>query len=342
MRICLVSPAPLDGLHGNAATATRWAAILDELGHEVRPMGVYDGQDYDALIALHARKSAHSLATFHADRPGAPTVVALTGTDLYPSLDAAGVDTDLLSRATRLVVLQARASDQLPPPLRERTRVIVQSVPAIPARTPDPDCFEIAFLSHLRSVKDPMRLAAATRLLPRTSRIRVTHVGEARDADWAEAARSESGSNHRYRWLGPRARPAALKVLARSRLLALTSWHEGGANVISEALAAGVPVVCSDIPGSAGLLGARYPGYFTAGDTAGLASLLDELEHDRGGRYTDLVRRCHDMRSLVDPLRERQAWADLLSELPPRRRRPRRRTGRHRDQNPEAPRPGPA
>jgi putative glycosyltransferase (TIGR04348 family) len=315
MRICLVSPAPLDGLHGNATTAARWAAILGELGQDVRPMRVYDGQDCDALIALHARKSAASVAAFHAERPGAPTVVALTGTDLYPSLEAAGVDACLLSRATRLVVLQPRALEQLAQPLRERARVIIQSVPAIPARTPDPDCFEVALLAHLRAVKDPLRLAAATRLLPAASRIKVTHIGEARDAGLADAARAESRTNPRYRWLGPRARPAALEVLARSRLLALTSWHEGGANVISEALAAGVPVVCSDIPGSAGLLGAGYPGYFTAGDAGGLASLLDDLEHDRGGRYTELVRRCQDLRALVDPWRERQAWADLLDEL---------------------------
>lgn len=314
LRLGLVSPAPLDGLHGNATTTTRWQAILSELGHDVHAMRDYDGRRYDALIVLHARKSADSLAAFHADHPDAPIVVALTGTDLYPSLDAADVDTALLQRATRLVVLQPRALDQLPVPLRERARVIIQSVPAISPRPPVPDCFEVAFLAHLRSVKDPLRLSAATRLLPETSRIRVTHVGEAHEDTWAEAARSESETNPRYRWLGPLPRPAALEVLARSRVLALTSWHEGGANVISEALAAGVPIVCSAVPGSVGLLGAGYPGYFPPGDTAALAHLLDEVESDRH-RYTELLRHCHALRDLVDPSHERQAWADLVNEL---------------------------
>lgn len=318
MRIGLVSPAPLDGLHGNATTAARWAEILTGLGHDVHPMRGYGGEPLDVLIALHAGKSADSLAEFLAAYPLAPTVVALTGTDVYPSLDAAGVDIALLARATRLVVLQARALDQLPAGLHSRTRVIVQSVPAIPPRTPDPDCYEVAFLAHLRAVKDPLRLAEATRLLPATSRIRVTHVGEARDSSWAEAARAASRDNPRYRWLGPRPRHEALEVLARSRLLALTSWNEGGANVVSEALAAGVPILSSAVAGSIGLLGENYPGYFSAGDTAALAGLLHELEQDHAGIYTRITQHCHELRDLVSPSREREAWADLVSELSPR------------------------
>lgn len=315
MKIGLVSPAPLDGLHGNATTAARWAEILAALGHDVHPMQGYDGEPFDTLIVLHARKSADSLAAFLAAYPQTPTVVALTGTDVYPSLDAAEVDIDLLARASRLVVLQPRALDQLPAALHARTRVIVQSAPVIPRRTPNPDCFEVAFLAHLRSVKDPLRLAEATRLLPRASRIRVTHVGEARDGSWAEAARAASRANPRYRWLGPRPRPEALGILARSRLVALTSWYEGGANVVSEALAGGVPVVSSAVAGSIGLLGDSYPGYFPAGDTAALAELLYALECDHAGLYTQLAQHCRALRDLVDPVRERRAWAELISEI---------------------------
>jgi glycosyltransferase involved in cell wall biosynthesis len=78
----------------------------------------------------------------------------------------------------------------------------------------------------------------------------------------------------RYGWRGAVPRTEALAVLARSRLLALTSLQEGGANVVSEALAAGVPIVSSAIPGSIGLLGADYPGYFPVGDTEALATVL--------------------------------------------------------------------
>ena len=56
---------------------------------------------------------------------------------------------------------------------------------------------------------------------------------------------------------------------------------EGGANVVSEALAAGVPVLCSRISGSIGLLGEDYSGYFEVGDTAGLTELMLKCEQDK-------------------------------------------------------------
>ena len=83
-----------------------------------------------------------------------------------------------------------------------------------------------------------------------------------------------------YRWLGELSREKALRLLSRCRLLALTSEQEGGANVVSEALAASVPVLSSRIAGSVGLLGEDYPGYFPVGDTEALARLLGRAETD--------------------------------------------------------------
>ena len=56
--------------------------------------------------------------------------------------------------------------------------------------------------------------------------------------------------------------------------MVISSLSEGGANVISEAAVAGVPVLASRIDGNVGLLGADYPGYFPVGDTEALARLL--------------------------------------------------------------------
>jgi putative glycosyltransferase (TIGR04348 family) len=314
--ILLVSPAP-DGLHGNGVTARRWAAFLRELGREVHLTKDYPGSgDYSALIALHAGKSADAVRRFHTDHPEAPVVVALTGTDLYPNLATTGIDPEVLRIATKLVVLQPRGLDQLDPADRAKAIVIIQSVPPIPPQAPLTDCFEVAFLAHVRSVKDPLRLALAARLLPQDSTVRISHAGEARDDALAAEAAAEAAHNPRYDWLGPLPRDRALALLARSRLLALTSLHEGGANVISEALAAGVPVVCSKIPGSIGLLGPDYPGYFPPGDSAVLAAVLNAAEHDRDGYYTSLRDHCATLRPLVTPARERRAWARLLADLP--------------------------
>jgi putative glycosyltransferase (TIGR04348 family) len=313
--ILLVSPAAAGSTTGNGVTARRWAGFLRELGHQVELSREYRGGSYDALIALHARKSADAIRGFRADHPGAPVVLALTGTDLYPDLATAGVDPKVLAMADRLVLLQPRGLDQLDPASREKSLVIVQSVPPIQRKPPRAGCFEVAFLAHLRPVKDPLRPAEAVRELPAGSRIRVTHLGEAQDAELGAAAAAESAANPRYDWLGPKPREDALDLLARSRLLVLTSWHEGGANVISEALAARLPIVCSAIPGSIGLLGEDYPGYFPAGDSSALGRALYDAERDSEGYYGALRDHCAALASLVGPERERRAWAGLLAGL---------------------------
>ena len=97
----------------------------------------------------------------------------------------------------------------------------------------------------------------------------------------------------------------------------VTSRLEGGANVISEAIAAGVPVLSSRIDGSIGLLGPDYPGVFPVGDTDALAALLVRCERD-AAFLRALAERCVALRPLVDPARERASWRALLAELPAR------------------------
>jgi glycosyltransferase involved in cell wall biosynthesis len=161
-----------------------------------------------------------------------------------------------------------------------------------------------------------MRTALAARLLREVSRIQVLHIGGALSEDLAEQARAEAAGNRRYQWLGELPRSEALGVLARCRLLSLTSASEGGANAISEAVIAGVPVVSSHIEGSIGLLGEDYPGYFPVGDTPALANLLWRAETDTEYYHT-LHGCCARLRPLFDPVREKQSWEDLLRELLP-------------------------
>jgi len=169
-------------------------------------------------------------------------------------------------------------------------------------------------LGHLRPVKDPLRTAMASRGLPSTSRIQVVHVGQALTEEMEEQASVEANSNPRYRWLGELPRWKSLRILARSRLLVLTSQMEGGANVISEAIACSVPVISSRISGSIGLLGDDYPGYFPVGDTHALTNLLMRVETDTEF-YNTLKAWCERLKPLFDPERERQSWEDLLREL---------------------------
>jgi glycosyltransferase involved in cell wall biosynthesis len=81
---------------------------------------------------------------------------------------------------------------------------------------------------------------------------------------------------------------------------------EGGANVVSEAIRIGVPVLASRIPGNVGLLGAGYPGYFPPGDAAALAALLARAQAD-AGFYRRILRWMRRLRPMVAPRNEAAA-----------------------------------
>jgi len=84
----------------------------------------------------------------------------------------------------------------------------------------------------------------------------------------------------------------------------ISSVMEGGANVVSEACVAGLPVIASDIPGNLGLLGDGYPGTYPVKDTAALRERLLQAESDPD--YLETLRRhCTDRAPLFTPESER-------------------------------------
>ncbi|HEV3115637.1 MAG TPA: selenoneine biosynthesis selenosugar synthase SenB [Gemmataceae bacterium] len=320
MKILIVTPAPAGSRKGNRVTALRWSRLLRQLGHRVSIREQYRGEACDVLVALHARRSFAAVAASVRAAPARPVVVALTGTDLYGEIRTDPDARKALELATRLVVLQGMGPEELPQHLRGKTRVIYQSATAPRKRSaPRRPTFDVCVLGHLRPVKDPLRTALAARLLPASSLVRVLHLGAALTPEMEKQARAEAASNPRYRWLGDLPRWKALRVLARCRLLVQTSLLEGGANTISEAIAASVPVVASRIPGQVGILGAGYAGYFPAGNTKALAALLHRAETDRDF-YHALEVCCRRLRPLVKPARERASWRSLLRELTSERR----------------------
>lgn len=315
MRIRVVCPAPPGSLYGNRVTALRWAGMLRELGHQVTIVSDYQDEDCDLLIALHARRSGEAALRFRRTRPAALLIVALTGTDLYRDLHRYRMPRRVLETADRIVALQPLAADELDPGVRGKLRVIYQSAePVRNTRQRAGEFFDICVVGHLRAVKDPFRAAYAARRLPRDSRIRILHAGGARDAAMDARARAEQESNPRYRWLGALSRVKTRRLIAQSRLLVLSSRMEGGANVISEAVVDGTPVLASGIPGSIGLLGADYPGYFPVGDTRKLAELLERAESD-AVFYRRLAMHCRKLAPLFRPAKEQEQWKKLLAEI---------------------------
>lgn len=315
MKIALVTPAPAQVHTGNRTTADRWARLLSQLGHQVNVQKSWDGEECDLLIVLHARRGFPAIQRFRQKHPLAPLVVALTGTDLYGDLESSAEAICSLELASRIVVLQALAAEAVPESARRKVRVIYQSAerPSPSARREE-SWFQVCILAHLRAVKDPLRLAYAVRGLPSLSKIQVKHAGAVLDPDFGRQVEAEQRTNPRYHWLGPLAHENAVDLLARSHMLVLTSQLEGGANVISEAIAISIPVISSLIPGSVGILGSDYPGYFPVGDSAALREQLLRAESD-DGFYRDLQQWVARLHPLVSASRERETWGALLSEL---------------------------
>lgn len=319
MKIALVAPVSEPSLRGkvtgNEVTARRWEEILKKLGHSVLMLERYDGEAVDVLVGLHARKSAPSIERFSESHPERPLIVALTGTDLYQDLPDSKEANASLARATRVVALQPGALDVLDSSVRPKTTVIYQSAkPIVPVLEKAANCFQACLVAHLRRVKDPLLVADAAAKLSEESTIQIVHAGAAADEELAERAKAAAQENPRYRWIGPIPHEESRLLIARSHVLLLTSKLEGGANVLSEALALGVPIIASRVPGVVGLLGDPYPGYFPSGDAASLAQVLEQAEHDEVF-YRRLVIACEKLAPMVAPSWEMRSWQQLLSSL---------------------------
>ena len=316
MKIGIVTPVRPESRSGNQVTALRWAKILKEIGHRTVILQSYSGEEVDLLVALHARRSFDSIDRFHRAHPDLPLVVALTGTDLYRDLTQSMKAQRSLDIATRIIALQPRALDELHPAWRRKTRVMHQSVSPfeVERRRVSEKNFVVCVVGHLRRVKDPLRTAMAARLLPESSRIRVIHLGGSLSSVEESRARREMMSNARYRWLGDVSPARVRRVMSQSRLFVISSRMEGGANALSEAIVAGLPVLASRIAGSVGILGDDYPGLFEVGDTVELAGLMLRCETD-SIFLADLNSRCRSLSRLFDPQLEQTAWRELIEEL---------------------------
>ena len=318
MKIALITPAGARSRNGNRHTALRWAAMLRSLGHSVRIAIRWDGRPADAMIALHARRSHASIADYRERFPGRPLVVALTGTDLYRDIRGDREARASLALADRLIVLQDMGRLELARRLRRKVRVVYQSAPTLPTAPRPSRAFRIAVLGHLREEKDPFRAALALAHLTDLPDLEVVHLGEPLSPDMEREAKRLMHADARYRWLGGVPHRVALRWLASSHVMVLSSRMEGGANVVCEAAAARVPVLASRVSGNIGMLGRGYPGYFRPGDEQDLARLIRRSALDRT-YYARLKRMTAARRPLFLPSAERAGLRALIAGLSPQR-----------------------
>jgi len=314
-RVVIISPALADANDGNWQTARRWSAFLAR-DFDVTVSRQWDGTPAQAMIALHARRSAASIAAFAAT--GQPVAVVLTGTDLYRDIRSDASAQRSLELAHRLVVLQPRGLDELAPAPRARAEVIYQSARRLAPGRPRARSFDLLLIGHLRDEKDPLTALRALARLPRAQppfdRLRLVHVGGEKDPVLGAAFRDAAAADPRVELLGVHTHAKTRQLIRRGRVLLLPSRMEGGANVLIEAVTASVPVLASRIGGSLGMLGDDYDGYFRVGDDAAIAALIRRCQAEPA--FLDHLRaQCARRAPLFSPTRERAAVRRLAHNL---------------------------
>ncbi len=316
--VVIVSPANQAANNGNWHTAARWQGFLQpDFDTEIVLNWPGDApaasRHFDAMIALHARRSAASIAAWAQTFPAKHLVLVLTGTDLYRDIRSDAPAQHSLTLAQRLVVLQEAGLDELSAPLRAKTSVIYQSCPRGPAVDKHAR-FTALMVGHLRDEKDPLTYLQAAQLLAARTDIDCQHIGNDDTQQYAAGIAQTTGRNPHYGWLGGLPKDQTLAHMARAQVLVHASKMEGGAHVILEAVQLGTAVIASRISGNVGMLGADYAGYFELGDATGLAAMVARAADD--ANFLRLLQsQCQARAYLFEPSEEKRRVLDLMLPL---------------------------
>ena len=305
-------PAAENPTAGAAQIATVNAARNANVG------AAFNATNDQVMLALHARRSAPSIAAWAAARGSNSLAVVLTGTDLYRDIATDAAAQHSLALASQLVVLQAMGTQSLPADLRTKTRVVFQSTSARQTLAKTPQHLRAVMVGHLRDEKDPLTLMAAAQALTAHDGIHIDHIGAPLDAALGQAAQATAQACPHYRWLGAQPHETTRRRIQRAHVLVHTSRLEGGAHVIMEAVCSGTPVLASRIDGNVGMLGADYAGYFEPGNAAQLAHLLRQAratQHHGDGLLARLAAQCALRAPLFAPEAEQRALLNLVATL---------------------------
>ena len=311
--VCIVTPGTRTANNGNWRTAARWAGMLRGRC-KVIVQTEWDGRTADAMLALHAFRSAASIASFNDRHPARGIAVVLTGTDIYGEMGQTPEAARSLDLARRIVTLQEDALRELAPRWRAKAEAIFQSAEPLPRKAKPRGRLDCVAAGHLRAVKDPATLLAAVRLFPREAPIHVRHFGAPLDEALGAEAVALTASDPHYKYEGAKPHGRVRAAIHAAHLLVHPSLAEGGANVIVEAVTAGTPVIASRIPGNVGMLGARYSGYFAPRDARGLARLLQRALEEPAW-LAKLREQCAARKPLFRPAAEARAVRKLVAEL---------------------------
>ena len=317
MNLLLILPPSSANSSGNLVTAKRWAEIITSFGHsvEISSNSSLSNSSCDIAIFLNAYKSKNLVQRLSADSKKPVIVIAITGTDLHSTDEKLGESLENLQKADFIVAINPHSLTLLPNSLQNKSVLIYQSANVSNKhRDIRPIVRKAVILSHIRREKNPLLVDEALDLLDESLPIEVNHFGAALDTQLSTLVGRASETNPRYKWHGEIDHHKALDELVESDLLIITSRVEGAPAVVSESVAAGIPILASNISTLVGLLGDEYPGYFEVDSASSLASQINRCVTDENF-YRSLKASTAELKEKFAPSTERKSWARFLSDL---------------------------
>jgi glycosyltransferase involved in cell wall biosynthesis len=268
VRVVLVTDALGPTPRGNRTTVERW------LAHARKTDLVAVPPDPDLKLdpapdvvhgyhALHGGLAARAIA----DRYACPLVISLGGTDLYALLrqeEEAAIVEAVLRAATCITGAFDSFGEILEERLGLTCYVTVPRGVHVPtwARPKPPDGrLDVLLPSGLRPVKDPMfAIELATRLSERGLPLSLRVLGPSLDDAYVRRLLERSG-NGEFIPFGEVPPERMAEAYGAADVVWNTALHEGGANVMLEAIAHGCALFARDVPGNHDFLkGADAPG----------------------------------------------------------------------------------
>ena len=314
IKINICTGYPLDSPKGNTITARRIERLLCAAGYDATAMQTDSPPPADAQISLHAFKTAAASTAFKKQNSAGRLFIYLTGTDMHGGIDQRpALANQVLKLAERLIVAQPACLPDVPERWRSKTMVIYPSIelPDLPAVEP-PTVPLFTNVGHLRKVKNPHLMFNALQLVEHDCE--AWSLGVALDRADGQQALLHQRHDDRYRWKNDCDRSTALSWMKNSVATINSSFSEGGANTVLEAVHLGVPVLASDIAGNRGFLGEDYGGYFPSDDVNALAALMKRCLVDEQF-VIQLRQQLADRRPLFTADRETESFKFLLQDV---------------------------
>ncbi len=312
-QLCLLAEGlPRDEFEVHVCTLTRsgpLAARLAEAGIPLTPIGKRWKLDPQAFWRLkeHVARlkpdlihtwmfAANTYGLAAAELCGVRNIVAgQRCVDPWKSRLQLAIDRALARRCRRVVVNSEGVRDfyvQHGTPA-ERVRVIANGValPEPPAETRrqllaelelPPDSRLVALIGRLwpqKRVKDAIWAADLLKVI--RDDVHLLVIGDGPQRDRLRRYRDQCLIRDKVHFLGERG--DVPRILPHCDVLWSTSGYEGQSNVILEAMAAGVPVVATDIPGTRELMVSGVTGYLVPRRRSGLLCQVDRTPVERCG-----------------------------------------------------------